>query len=1490
MSAPIAQDMAAAPVLAQAEVNGIKHEDEEKGAVVHSFDPNMSPQEKAAVAGAGRGELKSIKTQERKEEARELAIDSGGPPVTPTITIEDVDKATKEVHEESNTLNGEPMPGMMPTGPAPTIPDWYKVGWRAAAGIDNPIPDDEERDRGLIAMHLSEMYYGEWYHNAGVIFFAVVTSHYMTVFRLGWGWLFILLAFCATYYKTSIERVRRRARDDIQRELVKSRLEQDYESAHWMNNFMDRFWLIYEPVLSGSIVASVDQVLSASTPAFLDSIRLGHFTLGTKAPRIDRVYTSHRTDNEVVEMVWGFSFTPNDISDMTQREAARKVNPKIILDVRLGKGLATASMPILLEDMSFSGSMRVKLKLMTNFPHVQTVEISFMQPPEFDYVLKPIGGDKFGFDVGNIPGLSSFVRDTVHSILRPMMYDPNVFTLNLEQMLSGAPLDAAIGVLQVTLFDARGLKGSKMGGGTPDPYVSLAINGRAEMARTKFKSSTYNPHWGEVKFILINSLTETLNLSILDHNDHRRDTELGTASFELHSLEVDATQEGIVSKVLKDGKEKGELKYDVSFFPVLKPQTLDGGKIQPLPETKVGIVRLVVHGAKDLDASKSMSGDLNPFAKVMLRSHEIHKTNVLKHTLTPIWESPKEFLVTDKASSVVTIKIIDDRDFLKDPVVGYMNVRLKDLLEAREKQQDWFPLSGCKSGKVRLSADWKPLNMAGSMQGAGSYSPPIGIVRLWIKRATDVKNVEATLGGKSDPYVRVMLNAVTMARTEVKNNNLNPEWDQIVYVPVHSLREILYLECMDYQHLTKDRSLGFVELPVASLAEQCDDERVPFVGTGKRDVAGPIRLDKGLFKGELHYTAEFIPAIALRGVSFEGADDIKRAIERAKGGHEDEEGVASADESSESSSDEEMQKVPMEITVNAKGHRVSKHRPAKSIDTMRTGQTGNTDVSDSIDELEEETPETKGPGVEMSIEEILAHQSGVLVFNIMDGQLAKKARLEVLLDDGYWPVFGTEKARSTQANWEQVGEGFVKELDFGRVWLRLNENDEGDKEDIIAEFKLDTKEFLEQSLAGPATFTLVDAEGKNKSTIRIQAKYVPVEITLDPRESINNMGILRVDLLDGKELPAADRSGKSDPFVVFTLNGSKAFKSQTKKKTLVPEWNESFEVMVSSRVGADFSLEVFDWNQVENSKSLGSGKIELADLVPFETTNRTIKLSTQKQGEKGQIQVRMLFRPEIVAKARTKTSTFSSAGRAMTQVGGLPLGAGRSVGRKALGLFGGKSDKGESTDDLPAAPVPVPAAPTSAEGNGHANGGRNGSVGSVAGLAVKQPLPTPVAGPGTLKVTLHRVKDLGGIEEGDTAKPFAILKIGERDHKSKHVKSNIPEWNETFVFPNTTTDIRTLNISIFDKKTFGKDPLLAEGEINIWRYIQPLFTPPILSAEVTTPLDGNGGTLYARLEFEPMQSASLTRTMSNSGNSSFAASSKFSSPSRFSLGRRPPPE
>jgi Ca2+-dependent lipid-binding protein len=140
---------------------------------------------------------------------------------------------------------------------------------------------------------------------------------------------------------------------------------------------------------------------------------------------------------------------------------------------------------------------------------------------------------------------------------------------------------------------------------------------------------------------------------------------------------------------------------------------------------------LTIHQAKELDASHSITRDLNPSCKVLIRHQVVHKTPTLKHNGAPAWESAFEFLVSDRATSFITLKVVDDRDLLGDYVMGRFDAPLDDLLKASEEQRDWFSLKGAKSGKLRMTAEWKPLAMAGSVQGAGAYQPPIGVVRLW---------------------------------------------------------------------------------------------------------------------------------------------------------------------------------------------------------------------------------------------------------------------------------------------------------------------------------------------------------------------------------------------------------------------------------------------------------------------------------------------------------------------------------------------------------------------------------------------------------------------------------------------------------------------------------------------------------------------------------------------------------------------------------------
>ncbi|KAF9026598.1 C2 domain-containing protein [Rhodocollybia butyracea] len=1399
---------------------------------VHTFDPDASPAQKAAAAGKGKDQLKSVQRNSEEKGEREVQIDRGHSNVIPTISIQDVDGEKKfqqqngsapPVDAPSSTaaVTTPSPPGGMPSGPSPAIPEWYSVGWRAVSGVDvPPLPEGEEKDHSVLSLFISEQFYGDWYHNAAIIVFAVFASHFLTRFHFGWGWLFIILAICNTYYTTSMERIRRNSRDDIQRELVKTRLASEHESADWINNFLDRFWLIYEPVLSATIVSSVDQILSISTPAFLDSMKLTTFTLGTKAPRIDKVRTFPKTEDDIVMMDWGISFTPTDISDMTPKQAAGKVNPKIVLAVKVGKGLASLPMPILLEDITFSGLMRIKMKLMTNFPHIQIVDISFLEKPVIDYVLKPIGGETFGFDIANMPGLSSFIREMTHATLQPMMYDPNAYTLNLEQLLSGTPLDAAIGVLQVTLISARGIKGTKIGGGTPDPYVAIAINNREELAHTKYKSNTYNPTWMETKFVLVNSLSEPLNLHLYDFNDHRKDALLGTANFELSQLQEDAVREGLSSHLLKDGKERGELKYDISYYPVLKPE--EG---QEVPDTKVGIVRLTIHQAKELDHTKSLS-------------------------------DPHEFLCADKHSSVLTIKVIDDRDFLKDPVVGYMSIKLVDLLAAKAESRDWFPLSNCKTGKIRLSAEWKPLNMEGSLAGADQYTPPIGVVKLHLDKATDVKNVEATLGGKSDPYVRVQVNNVTKGRTEVMNNNLNPVWDQILYIPVHSLKQALLLECMDYQHLTKDRSLGSVDLRIETLAVEHDDVEYPYKSTGAKKFNEPIRLDKGGgFKGTLHYKAEFVPALKLKGGVQFNDTGVSALTKGASGSHESlgrrrTDSDAGSFRSVSSKPDESGQQVPEGVTI----HDVPPEKPHTHVESTDTAATGSGSGSGS-----EKSETAEEGGVEMSKDELLAQQSGIIVFNVISGQLTRKARVEMLLDDGYWPCFATNRPRSTKASWGYVGEGFVKELDFGQVWIRLNDARRATRMPDSAQ-----------------TYTLHDSDGGSTSTVTIEARYIPVPVVLEARESINNQGMLTVTLLDARDILAADRGGKSDPFATFTLNGQRVFKSETKKKTLNPDWNEQFSVSVPSRVAADFSVELSDWNQLEQAKSLGSAKIDLADVEPFQATEKTLNLTSGKHGHKGHIRMRFMFQPEVIVKSRKNTSTFSSAGRAMTQIGGLPMSAGKGVFHGVTGILK-KGHKGDESVDTPQVPD-VPAGQQS-----HPVGTSALSANTTAGNPFPSS-PSTEALPihsnteaGTLRVTVLDAKDLSGGE----AKAYVVVRVGDKEQKTKHSsKTASPEWNEPFTFAASSLTPK-LYVWIHDHKTLGKDKQLGDAEVDIWRHIKP---EGINAAEVSVELHAGSGILRLRLEFDATVNP-LSRVSSSSSERP-ARTMSIASPSRFSLSAR----
>lgn len=167
--------------------------------------------------------------------------------------------------------------------------------------------------------------------------------------------------------------------------------------------------------------------------------------------------------------------------------------------------MISKGLDVIVEDMAFSGTMRVKMKLQLQFPFVDRVEICFLGRPELDYVCKPLGGDTLGFDINFIPGLEGFIQEMIHANLAPMMYDPNVFPIEIAKMLAGSPVDQAIGVLQIQFHGAQGLKNPDKFSGTPDPYAVVSINNREELGKTKTVHENANPRWNETVNVILTS-------------------------------------------------------------------------------------------------------------------------------------------------------------------------------------------------------------------------------------------------------------------------------------------------------------------------------------------------------------------------------------------------------------------------------------------------------------------------------------------------------------------------------------------------------------------------------------------------------------------------------------------------------------------------------------------------------------------------------------------------------------------------------------------------------------------------------------------------------------------------------------------------------------------------------------------------------------------------------------------------------------------------
>lgn len=169
------------------------------------------------------------------------------------IGLDDDERGSGKAVEATSAETGDELPG---EAMVKTVVGWLQSVGGTTSGntlAELKTLNQQTQTKNIFTVILPPSFFGTAYHNAAIIIFAVLATRVLTLLRMGWAWHVILLAFCMSIYSISIERTRARARDDIARELTKTRLVDETESADWINSLLDRAWLIAEPLLSGKL-------------------------------------------------------------------------------------------------------------------------------------------------------------------------------------------------------------------------------------------------------------------------------------------------------------------------------------------------------------------------------------------------------------------------------------------------------------------------------------------------------------------------------------------------------------------------------------------------------------------------------------------------------------------------------------------------------------------------------------------------------------------------------------------------------------------------------------------------------------------------------------------------------------------------------------------------------------------------------------------------------------------------------------------------------------------------------------------------------------------------------------------------------------------------------------------------------------------------------------------------------------------------------------
>ena len=285
-------------------------------------------------------------------------------------------------------------------------------------------------------------------------------------------------------------------------------------------------------------------------------------------------------------------------------------------------------------------------------------------------------------------------------------------------------------------------------------------------------------------------------------------------------------------------------------------------------------------------------------------------------------------------------------------------------------------------------------------------------------------------------------------------------------------------------------------------------------------------------------------------------------------------------------------------------------------------------------------------------------------------------------------------------------------------------------------------------------------------------------------------GALSVHVVCGANLPAKDKGGVSDPYVVLHA-GSRKAKTTVQHNTVNPKWNETLEISVADAT-EPVRVKVWDHDKIGMNDLLGEGAIELGSCAP----NAMTPLKVALDGNKGVISVEVTWRPNSSGEEE------GGIGAALAAAAG---GSGVADGGGGAGIGeGGASEAASAASSPPSTPPPSQLK-------------RKMSLDQRLKASVAQIVP-PKGRAGAASVVVLRASGLRAADRNGKSDPYVVLQNGGgKKRRTKVQKGTLaPVWAETLEVGVVDTE-QPLTLKVWDHDKLGMDDLLGAGTIDLGR-------------------------------------------------------------------------